>query len=141
MDLDVDIQLFLRTVDLVGSEDLLSDSSKRFFIGRAVSYASAFTSANDIVDTVHDKIKESIRHYYYKEDNTSDIEARIMDDWIIMARSFKEQLRPYVTENGRHNGKILSLKKYNDAGEVEVIVAEMENERDEARGYLRKRPY
>lgn len=131
IDLEADIELFLREVDLIGSEELLSDTSQRFFVGRAISHVAAKNTVEDTVGRVMAKIKESIRNYYYQESNTSQIEKRLIDAWIQMTQGFVEQLRTYMyDENGRRNNKGLALHKYNRNGEVEVIIFEMEDEMD-----------
>lgn len=131
IDLEADIELFLREVDLVGSEELLSETSQRFFVARAISHVAAKNTVQDTVGRVMSKIEESIRRYYYQETNTSHIEKRLTDAWIQMTQGFVEQLRTYMyDENGRRNNKGLALHKYNRNGEVEVIIFEMEDEMD-----------
>lgn len=131
IDLEADIELFLREVDLVGSEELLTEGSQRFFVARAISHVAATHSVEHTVGRVMERIKESIRSYYYQETNTSQIEKRLIDSWIQMTQGFVEQLRTYMyDENGRRNNKGLALHKYNRNGEVEVIIFEMEDEMD-----------
>ena len=131
MDLGADIELFLREVELIGSEDLLSETSQRFFVGRAISHVATTNTVEDTVGRVMAKIQDSIRRYYYQEDNTSHIEKRLIDSWIQMTQGFVEQLRTYMyDEKGRRNNKGLALHKYNRNGEVEVIIFEMEDEMD-----------
>ena len=131
IDLEADIELFLREVELIGSEDLLSETSQRFFVARAISHVAAKNTVQDTIGRVMEKIEDSIRRYYYQEQNTSHIEKRLIDAWIQMTQGFVEQLRTYMyDENGRRNNKGLTLHKYNRSGEVEVIVFEMEEEMD-----------
>ena len=131
IDVEADVELFLREVELVGSEELISTESQRFFIVRALQYVATTNSIEDTVGRVMQKIKESIRTYYYQESNTSAIEQRLIDSWITLTQAFVEQLRSYMyDERGRRNNKGLALSKYNRNGEVEVIVFEMEEEMD-----------
>lgn len=131
IDLEADIELFLREVDLVGSEELLSETSQRFFVARAISHVAAKNTVEDTVGRVMTKIEESIRRYYYQETNTSHIEKRLVNAWIQMTQGFVEQLRTYMyDEKGRRNNKGLALHKYNRNGEAEVIIFEMEDEMD-----------
>ena len=131
IDLEADVELFLREVDLIGSEELLSLDAQRFFVGRAISHVASVDSVEHTVGRVMEKIKESIRRYYYQETNTSQIEKRLIDSWVQMTQGFVEQLRTYIyDENGRRNNKGLALHKYNRNGEVEVIIFEMEDEMD-----------
>ena len=131
IDLEADIELFLREVELIGSEDLLSETSQRFFVARAISHVAAKNTVQDTIGRVMEKIEDSIRRYYYQEQNTSHIEKRLIDAWIQMTQGFVEQLRTYMyDENGRRNNKGLTLHKYSRSGEVEVIVFEMEEEMD-----------
>jgi len=118
-------------VELIGSEDLLSETSQRFFVARAISHVAAKNTVQDTIGRVMEKIEDSIRRYYYQEQNTSHIEKRLIDAWIQMTQGFVEQLRTYMyDEKGRRNNKGLALHKYNRSGEVEVIVFEMEEEMD-----------
>ena len=131
IDLEADIELFLREVELIGSEDLLSETAQRFFVARAISHVAAKNTVQDTIGRVMEKIEDSIRRYYYQEQNTSHIEKRLIDAWIQMTQGFVEQLRTYMyDENGRRNNKGLALHKYNRNGEVEVIIFEMEDEMD-----------
>ena len=131
IDLEADIELFLREVELIGSEDLLSETAQRFFVARAISHVAAKNTVQDTVSRVMEKIEDSIRQYYYQEQDTSHIEKRLIDAWIQMTQGFVEQLRTYMyDEKGRRNNKGLALHKYNRSGEVEVIVFEMEEEMD-----------
>lgn len=131
IDLEADIELFLREVELIGSEDLLTETSQRFFVARAISHVAAKNTVQDTVGRVMEKIEDSIRRYYYQEQDTSHIEKRLIDAWIQMTQGFVEQLRTYMyDEKGRRNNKGLALHKYNRSGEVEVIVFEMEEEMD-----------
>ena len=131
IDLEADVELFLREVDLIGCEELLSLDAQRFFVGRAISHVACVDSVEHTVGRVMEKIKESIRRYYYQETNTSQIEKRLIDSWVQMTQGFVEQLRTYMyDENGRRNNKGLALHKYNRNGEVEVIIFEMEDEMD-----------
>lgn len=123
--------MFLREVELIGSEDLLTETSQRFFVARAISHVAAKNTVQDTVGRVMEKIEDSIRRYYYQEQDTSHIEKRLIDAWIQMTQGFVEQLRTYMyDEKGRRNNKGLALHKYNRSGEVEVIVFEMEEEMD-----------
>lgn len=118
-------------MELIGSEDLLSETSQRFFVARAISHVAAKNTVQDTIGRVMEKIEDSIRRYYYQEQNTSHIEKRLIDAWIQMTQGFVEQLRTYMyDEKGRRNNKGLALHKYNRSGEVEVIVFEMEEEMD-----------
>lgn len=118
-------------MELIGSEDLLSETSQRFFVARAISHVAAKNTVQDTIGRVMEKIEDSIRRYYYQEQNTSHIEKRLIDAWIQMTQGFVEQLRTYMyDEEGRRNNKGLALHKYNRSGEVEVIVFEMEEEMD-----------
>ena len=131
IDLEADIELFLREVELIGSEDLLSETAQRFFVARAISHVAAKNTVQDTIGRVMEKIEDSIRRYYYQEQDTSHIEKRLIDAWIQMTQGFVEQLRTYMyDEKGRRNNKGLALHKYNRSGEVEVIVFEMEEEMD-----------
>ena len=131
IDLEADIELFLREVELIGSEDLLTETAQRFFVARAISHVAAKNTVQDTVSRVMEKIEDSIRRYYYQEQDTSHIEKRLIDAWIQMTQGFVEQLRTYMyDEKGRRNNKGLALHKYNRNGEVEVIVFEMEEEMD-----------
>lgn len=131
IDLEADIELFLREVELIGSEDLLTETAQRFFVARAISHVAAKNTVQDTVSRVMEKIEDSIRRYYYQEQDTSHIEKRLIDAWIQMTQGFVEQLRTYMyDEKGRRNNKGLALHKYNRSGEVEVIVFEMEEEMD-----------
>ena len=131
IDLETDIELFLREVELIGSEDLLTETAQRFFVARAISHVAAKNTVQDTVGRVMEKIEDSIRRYYYQEQDTSHIEKRLIDAWIQMTQGFVEQLRTYMyDEKGRRNNKGLALHKYNRSGEVEVIVFEMEEEMD-----------
>ena len=131
IDLEADIELFLREVELIGSEDLLTETAQRFFVARAISHVAAKNTVQDTVGRVMEKIEDSIRRYYYQEQDTSHIEKRLIDAWIQMTQGFVEQLRTYMyDEKGRRNNKGLALHKYNRSGEVEVIVFEMEEEMD-----------
>lgn len=123
--------MFLREVELIGSEDLLTETAQRFFVARAISHVAAKNTVQDTVGRVMEKIEDSIRRYYYQEQDTSHIEKRLIDAWIQMTQGFVEQLRTYMyDEKGRRNNKGLALHKYNRSGEVEVIVFEMEEEMD-----------
>jgi hypothetical protein len=118
-------------VELIGSEDLLTETAQRFFVARAISHVAAKNTVQDTVSRVMEKIEDSIRRYYYQEQDTSHIEKRLIDAWIQMTQGFVEQLRTYMyDEKGRRNNKGLALHKYNRSGEVEVIVFEMEEEMD-----------
>ena len=118
-------------MELIGSEDLLSETAQRFFVARAISHVAAKNTVQDTIGRVMEKIEDSIRRYYYQEQNTSHIEKRLIDAWIQMTQGFVEQLRTYMyDENGRRNNKGLTLHKYNRNGEVEVIIFEMEDEMD-----------
>lgn len=118
-------------MELIGSEDLLSETAQRFFVARAISHVAAKNTVQDTVGRVMEKIEDSIRRYYYQEQDTSHIEKRLIDAWIQMTQGFVEQLRTYMyDEKGRRNNKGLALHKYNRSGEVEVIVFEMEEEMD-----------
>lgn len=118
-------------MELIGSEDLLSETAQRFFVARAISHVAAKNTVQDTVSRVMEKIEDSIRRYYYQEQDTSHIEKRLIDAWIQMTQGFVEQLRTYMyDEKGRRNNKGLALHKYNRSGEVEVIVFEMEEEMD-----------
>ena len=118
-------------MELIGSEDLLTETAQRFFVARAISHVAAKNTVQDTVSRVMEKIEDSIRRYYYQEQNTSHIEKRLIDAWIQMTQGFVEQLRTYMyDEKGRRNNKGLALHKYNRSGEVEVIVFEMEEEMD-----------
>ena len=131
IDLEADVELFLREVYLIGSEELLSLDAQRFFVGRAISHVANVDSVEHTVGRVMEKIKESIRRYYYQETNTSQIEKRLIDSWVQMTQGFVEQLRTYMyDENGRRNNKGLALHKYNRNGVVEVIIFEMEDVMD-----------
>lgn len=131
IDLEADIDQFIREVEMIGSEDLLTAEAQRFFVGRAISHVATKESVEYTVGRVVEKIKESIRRYYYLEENTSEIEKRLIDSWIIMTESFLEQLRTYMyDEDGRRNNKGLTLNKYNRSGDVTVILFEMEEEMD-----------
>lgn len=78
-----------------------------------------------------EKISDSIKRYYYQEENTSEIEKRIIQSWIIMTEAFVEQLRTYMYDDrGRRNNKGIALNRYSRNGEVEVVVFEMEDEMD-----------
>lgn len=78
-----------------------------------------------------EKISDSIKRYYYQEENTSEIEKRIIQSWIVMTEAFVEQLRTYMYDDrGRRNNKGIALNRYSRNGEVEVIVFEMEDEMD-----------
>ena len=61
IDLEADVELFLREVDLIGSEELLSLDAQRFFVGRAISHVASVDSVEHTVGRVMEKIKESIR--------------------------------------------------------------------------------
>ena len=128
MDLGSDIDKFYRVVDNVGSEDMLTDSFRRFFIGRALSYVSARSSPHDIVNTVMGRIQRSIRSYYYKERDTSDIEKRIIDSWIFLAEGFKDQLYDYLYTDGRRNNKVVALNRFDREGLCDVIVTDLDEE-------------
>ncbi len=118
-------------MELIGSEDLLTETAQRFFVARAISHVAAKNTVQDTVSRVMEKIEDSIRRYYYQEQDTSHIEKRLIDAWIQMTQGFVEQLRTYMyDEKGRRNNKGLALHKYNRSGEVEVIVFEMEEEMD-----------
>lgn len=118
-------------MELIGSEDLLTETAQRFFVARAISHVAAKNTVQDTVGRVMEKIEDSIRRYYYQEQDTSHIEKRLIDAWIQMTQGFVEQLRTYMyDEKGRRNNKGLALHKYNRSGEVEVIVFEMEEEMD-----------
>lgn len=78
-----------------------------------------------------EKISDSIKRYYYQEENTSEIEKRIIQSWIVMTEAFVEQLRTYMYDDrGRRNNKGIALNRYSRNGEVEVVVFEMEDEMD-----------
>ena len=118
-------------MELIGSEDLLTETAQRFFVARAISHVAAKNTVQDTVSRVMEKIEDSIRRYYYQEQDTNHIEKRLIDAWIQMTQGFVEQLRTYMyDEKGRRNNKGLALHKYNRSGEVEVIVFEMEEEMD-----------
>ena len=118
-------------MELIGSEDLLTETAQRFFVARAISHVAAKNTVQDTIGRVMEKIEDSIRRYYYQEQDTSHIEKRLIDAWIQMTQGFVEQLRTYMyDEKGRRNNKGLALHKYNRSGEVEVIVFEMEEEMD-----------
>lgn len=105
--------------------------SQRFFVARAIQHVASINSVQDTVSRVMDKIETSIRKYYYQESNTSEIEKRLINSWILMTESFVEQLRTFMyDESGRRNNKRLALYRYQRSGEVQVIVFDMEEEMD-----------
>ena len=96
IDLEADIELFLREVELIGSEDLLSETAQRFFVARAISHVAAKNTVQDTIGRVMEKIEDSIRRYYYQEQNTSHIEKRLIDAWIQMTQGFVTAKNLYV---------------------------------------------
>ena len=52
IDLEADVELFLREVYLIGSEELLSLDAQRFFVGRAISHVANVDSVEHTVGRV-----------------------------------------------------------------------------------------
>lgn len=126
IDVGSDIDEFIRSIDMYGSEDLLTDDAIRIFIARAVSYTSDETGADYLVSRVMDKIQQSMRAYYGSREDTSEQERKIINAWVFLADSIKNTLREHIYENGKRNNKALALKSYNKSGEICVIACERE---------------
>ena len=125
INVDSDVDTFIRVVDMNGSAELVTDEAVRFFVGRAVSYSNKNTNVDDLVSTVMTKIQDSIRRYYYATDDTSEIERRIINAWVTLAESIKDQLNDRIYEKGNINkDKALVLQSYSMDGDLSVIVCD-----------------
>lgn len=139
INVDTDVDTFIRVVDMNGSEELITDEAIHFFVGRAVSYSCSSTDVDYLVGRVMDKIQTSIRRYYDRLQDTSDIERRIINAWVTLADSIKDQLENHIYEKGSNRkNKALALRSYSSDGELAVIVCERDEiwergENDDAR--------
>lgn len=126
IDVGSDIDEFTRAIDMYGSEDLLSDEATRIFVARAVSYTSESTNTDYLVVQVMEKVQRSLRAYYGRREDTSDMERRIINAWIFLADSIKNTLHEHIYENGKRNNKALALKSYTKNGNICIIVCDRE---------------
>lgn len=102
----------------------------RFFVGRAVGYASERHNSVVIMNRVREKIRESVRAYYYLGGEIDKIEQGIIQAWINLTNTICSVVDNHLYTSGVRNNNILVLKSfYDEILEIIITLPDEEIER------------
>lgn len=114
IDVGGDLEALTDVLSMYGGDNLVTEQALRFYVGRAVGYASEKHHSMNIFNRVVENIKQSIKDYYYLDEDTTAIENKIINAWTTLASTIASVMDEHLYVNGVRNKEILALRSIED---------------------------
>lgn len=121
--LESDIALMKRTIDMIAPPELMSIEGLRYFVGRSVAHCNRSMNKSENVNHVMNKIQDATRAYYYLEEDNSEIETRIMNCWIQLTETIQAVVERYIYDRDDRLDIVAALKSFGTQGMLVVILS------------------
>ena len=121
VDVGADVDNFIHVLSMFGSSHLQSEDMERYFIAKALMAVSALTPTDALVNSVHDKIHDSLRQEFNKDDSIQQ-KTKIMQEWLVLVDTLKASLNQYLYEDGGRNHLVVTYRDYLGNGVLQLIL-------------------